>query len=298
MDSKGSGEVMILYGEPRHFLHFFKVKGLNVYSAYKHVSFLSRIVRRFFFILKLPESIWYDKWKYKLGNVKTLILFFTQDDKIVRYIKSVNPDIRLILWFWNPVFRGTDPKSLPDSLCEKWSFDKNDALKFGMKYNTTFFLDNIELPENDIANDVLFVGKDKGRKSMIHDLDRAMSAMSINTYFYVVEDQLDFKSQRRAIPYEEYLTLLSKSKAILDIVQPGQSGLTLRPMESIFFRKKLITNDASIVQCEFYRPNNVFIIGEDKMDNLKQFLDTPFEDIPVDIIKHYDIDSWLKRFFE
>jgi hypothetical protein len=167
-----------------------------------------------------------------------------------------------------------------------------------MRYNTQFFLDNITLPKNDLVYDVLFVGKDKGRAPMINDLEHTMSEMNIDTYFYIVNDKALAGNHRPFVPYEEYLTLLSKSKSILDIVQPGQNGLTLRPMESLFFRKKLITNDPTIKTREFYKPNNIFIIGEDNVDGLKQFLATPFEDIPADIVKHYDIDSWLKRFFE
>jgi len=298
MDNRANGEAMILFGEPKYFIGFIKQKGLDVYSAYRNVSFLARIVRKIFFTLRLPETVWYDKWKYKLRGVETLILFFTQDDKIIHYIKSVNPDIRLIVWYWNPVFRGTNPNRLPDSICEKWSFDKNDALKFGMKYNTQFFLNNIKLPKNEIAYDVLFVGKDKGRKQMINDLEAEMSEEGINTYFHVVEDNLSFGNHKRAIPYEESLTLLSKSRSILDIIQPGQSGLTLRPLEALFFQKKLITNDTSIKTQKFYHPNNIFILGENKMEYLNRFLATPFEDVATDIVKYYDMHSWFKRFFE
>ncbi|MBS1532645.1 MAG: hypothetical protein JSU01_20235 [Bacteroidetes bacterium] len=298
MDNTGNGEVMILFGEPRYFISFIKQKGLNVYSVYKDVSLLTRIIRKFFFILKLPEAVWYDNWKHKLGGVKTIILFFTQDSKIIHYIKSINPDVRLVVWYWNPAFIGTLPDVLPDSLCEKWSFDENDALKFGMKSNTQFFLDNITLPGNEIVYDVLFVGKDKGRKQIIDDLENDMSARGIRTYFYVVDDNLKLAKHNRAIPYEECLALLSKSKSILDIIQPGQSGLTLRPLEALFLKKKLITNDPSIKTQKFYHPNNVFIIREDNMDDLTQFLATPFENISIDILKYYDLDSWFKRFFE
>jgi hypothetical protein len=225
-------------------------------------------------------------------------LIFTQDDKIVHFIKSINPAIRLILWYGDPVFRVFDPNKLSNTLCEKWSFDKNDALKFGMRFNPQYFFDNMEMSKSDIIYDILFVGRDKGRRHMIDSLEKEMLAADIKTYFYIVDNNLKFRNSRPIVPYEKYLTLLSKSKSILDIVQPGQSGLTFRPMESLFFRKKLITNDASIKTQDFYHPSNVFIVGENKVEDLKQFLATPFEDMPTDIIKYYDINSWLNRFFE
>lgn len=48
------------------------------------------------------------------------------------------------------------------------------------------------------------------------------------------------------ISYQENLDNIRKSKCIVDVVQKGQIGLTLRPLESLFFKKKLLTNNKCI----------------------------------------------------
>ncbi|HCF38843.1 MAG TPA: hypothetical protein DER56_07285 [Thermosipho africanus] len=92
------------------------------------------------------------------------------------------------------------------------------------------------------------------------------------------------------------LTKIGKSKAILDILSNPNDGLSLRPMESMFHRKKLITNSLLISNYDFYRSQNIFILGEDDLNKLPEFLNSPYEDIDEELIKKYDFKSWLSRF--
>lgn len=294
-------DIILLYGEPRYFVAFIKQKGLHVYPSFKDLPIALRIIRKMFFILKLPKSLWYAEWKYKLKEAKIVIVFSTEDIGVLSYIKSINPKIRLIFWYWNPVFRGISPDNVPGELCEKWAFDENDCSSFDMKHNTQFYLDNIKLPQNKIKYDVVFVGLDKGRRLVIQDLENKMIDNGLDVYFYVVDNDASkrgYKGSFPAISYNDYLNLVSQSKAILDFVQEGQRGQTLRSLESLFFQKKLITNDVLIKTCDFYNPSNIFIIGTDKMECLKQFLSSPFEPVPAAISASYDINSWIKRFVE
>lgn len=301
MNKAGNKDIILIYGEPRYLVTFIKQKGLDVYPSFKELPISLRIIRRLFFILKLPKSVWYAEWKYKLREAKIVIVFSTEDISILNYIKSVNPNIRIIFWYWNPVFRGISPDDVSNELCEKWAFDENDCKNFNMKHNTQFYLDNIKLPQNKTKYDVVFVGLDKGRRAFVGDIENKMVSNDLEVYFYIVDDDASkrgYKGSFTAMPYHEYLNLISQSKAILDFVQEGQSGLTLRSLESIFFQRKLITNDVLIKTCDFYNPGNIFIIGTDKMECLKQFLKTPFEPVSADILTNYDINSWIKRFVE
>lgn len=65
-------------------------------------------------------------------------------------------------------------------------------------------------------------------------------------------------------------------------------------MESIFFEKKLITTNEDIANYDFYRKENVFIIGKDDYKDLPKFLNTPYKKI----VDYYDYHNWIKRFFE
>ncbi len=43
-----------------------------------------------------------------------------------------------------------------------------------------------------------------------------------------------------------------KAKCILEIVQEGQSALTMRPYEAVCYNRKLLTNNRSILDFKYY----------------------------------------------
>ena len=63
-------------------------------------------------------------------------------------------------------------------------------------------------------------------------------------------------------------------------------------------KKKLITNNINIINCEFYNKNNIFIINKDNLDDLNDFLKSEYKKIDKKIINYFDYESWLNRFFE
>lgn len=73
----------------------------------------------------------------------------------------------------------------------------------------------------------------------------------------------------RPMQYEEYLKVVKRSRAVLDIVKKNNYGLTLRVLEALVAHKKLITNYMDIKKMEFYNESNIFLLeGEDKLENL------------------------------
>ena len=132
----------------------------------------------------------------------------------------------------------------------------------------------------------------KNRKNEIIELKNKLEQQNLKCNFIVIEDEKDY------IEYDKYLDLISKSKCILDYNQKGQTGLTLRPMEALFFNKKLITNNKDIKNYNFYNSKNIFILGENKMEEVDKFLNTPSEKIHEDILNNYDFNSWVEKFLK
>jgi hypothetical protein len=299
MDKYNDRKPILIYDSLKYFVPFFNKKGIKTYSLFSKLAFIPRLLRKIFFILKMPETIWYSEWKNELADAKTVIIFSSEYNKVLKFIKSINPEIRVIYWYWNPVFRSSNPDDIPNELCEKWSFDRSDCEKYLMKYNTQFYFDNIVLPQNDVIYDVIFFGADKGRKAHLEEIRCKIDELHLKSYFYIVDDgakKANYKGQFPPFGYQEYLNIVSKSKAILDYIQEGQTGLTLRPLEALFFKKKLITNDLSIKQNDFYHPNNIFVIGIDKEESLVHFLNMPYRPVKDEILSFYDVDNWIKRF--
>jgi hypothetical protein len=275
-------------------------KDVLAYPSLRSVSFFQRIVRRCFISLGLPMHYWYDHWKRQLSKVETVIVFAIRGgESIMDYIISRTRNVRIILWYWDPVYRTYSPDLFDNNRCEKWSFDTNDCKTYRMKHNTTFFFDNIPKPRKNVTCDVCFVGYEKGRRKEIERIAQALDKAKCTTDFYIVDDDAAKRNYKGAYPrisYEQILERIAGSKAILDILQDNQTGLTIRPMEALFFKKKLITNQLIIKNQDFYHPDNIFVLGIDDIETLPVFLQKPYYEISKNIVDSYDFVSWINRF--
>ena len=87
------------------------------------------------------------------------------------------------------------------------------------------------------------------------------------------------------------------SKCIVDIVSKSEfTGFTLRPFEAMNYKKKLITNNPDLANYDFYNKENIFIFGKDSESRLKDFVRSPFVEIPQSIRLKYDINSWIQNY--
>jgi hypothetical protein len=292
-------KVLIIYDSIDYFIPIIRKKGLLIYSSYNINSFFKNKLFSFFRRFRLPLSLFFNRWKYDLDNIEVILIFLTTTDKYLLNYFSINyPNKRIILWFWNPLFRHSNFPISCKSNIESWSFDQNDCKKYNLRFNTSFYFSSIKLPENKIIYDIFFVGKDKGRSFILNELEKKIEALGLIAMFYVVSDdtkKTDYY-KKTTLSYNSILLYISKCKAILDITQEGQHGISLRPLEALFFKKKLITNNVDILRYDFYHPDNIFILGKDDILTLNIFLMKPIADISQKIIDLYEFDSWINRF--
>ncbi len=289
-------KILIIYDSIDYFIPFMEQDNIDVVRLYKKKGIFLTFLKKMFIFFGWFNKSWYNDFVYNISDYSQIIIFATKDYSIIRYIKNhFNPVINF--WYWNPAFRMGLPQKDLFKLADVWSFDPKDCAQYALKFNTTFFFKDITLPEAKLEYDILFLGINKGRRDKLDDLNDQFRHNSLKTFFYIVPDKKEkVEEDVKPIPYEEYLLFLAKSKTILDLQPVGQSGLTLRPMESIFFRKKLITNNINIVDEEFYNSQNIFILGVDDLNRINEFIDTPYFDIKEEIVNKFDFHNWLLRF--
>lgn len=281
------------------FVPYFKSYGIKTYKTFKDDTLIQKITRKLAINYGVAVNYSYDDWKYEVKNVDTILIFASKRTDYVKSLAEKYPLKRIIIWYWNPVSRCFNPKDLKYDNVEFWSFDKADCKKYGLKYNSTFYFKNIKVKEIDINKvyDIIFLGLDKGRKKLLDELEVEINKQNIKTYFHIHPGVgVSNPEKIKMLPYLEYLHLVTKSKAIFDFLQVNQMGLTLRSMESVFFKKKLITNDENIVHEKFYNKNNIFILGKDDFNKLSTFITSPYQDLDVNILAYYDFENWIKRF--
>ena len=238
-----------------------------------------------FKLLKKVKISILGKWKNEINKYDKFIIFESlYNEKVAKKIKRTKKENKVIVYFWNYIDDNNKYILNDKNIDEFWTFDKNDAKKYNMKYNPQFYTKNVKIQDEQNKYDVLFLGRPKTRKKDIVDLEKKLKEEGIQTNFKIIENEKDYVS------YDEYLKMIAESKCILDYNQEGQVGLSLRPMEALFLERKLITNNTDIKNYDFYNHDNIFI------NEIKEFINKPYKKIDQDIIDYYDFDQWLNRF--
>jgi len=225
-----------------------------------------------------------------------VILAEYTDLSLVSAIDSVVPDyVSRYLWLWN--HKGNNEtflNNLPiikDKKFQVITYDESDAERFGFRLHTQFFNIRPYREKNfneSISCDFFFVGYSKNRVEEIENVRSLLSSYICK--FVIVDNSSEY------IPYSNYMEMALHSRCIVEIVHSGDVSCTLRPLEAMAIRRKLLTNNPAVRKYSFYNPQNIFILGEDKIEDLSAFLERPFYDLPSDIVNSYDVNAWVNQF--
>ena len=216
----------------------------------------------------------------------------------IRIIAGILPvDCNMYFWYWNPLNREYLEKRIQYNISfikslgyQIYTFDPKDASRYKIHFHNQF---GRMLPVNnnyELKYDCYFLGKRKKRENLCNKIENILHQMGFKNLFIHVSSSNDI------IPYAENIKYVFQSKCIIDIVQPGQTGLTLRPLEALFYKKKLITTNIEIQNYDFYKQENIFIWGKDSISDLPAFLASPYKEVSNNIVLRYTINEWVKKF--
>ncbi|WP_316658394.1 hypothetical protein [Ralstonia condita] len=95
------------------------------------------------------------------------------------------------------------------------------------------------------------------------------------------------------LPKEKMIDGLVRSRAVIDVQHPRQTGLTMRTIEMVGANKKLITTNPLVKTYDFYNPNNILVIDRAQPDIPPTFFDTHYTPLTEAIRQKYSIHTWL-----
>lgn len=268
----------------------------------RHSNIIQKVSRRYGSSIPLP--IHFVLSSYLQNTIKGLkaddavIIAEYTDSALLSAIARILPEgVSRYIWLWN--HKGDDKhfgKNLPaiqNLRFQVITYDELDAEKFGFRWHTQFF--NIKpyqqeasLKDIAILYDFLFVGYAKNRVEEIESIRSLLSSYTCK--FITVHSTSEY------IPYTNYMELALQSRCLVEIVHTGDPSCTLRPLEAMAIHRKLLTNNPAVRNYSFFRPQNIFILGEDDISRLPEFLHSSFESIPSNIVDSYDVNSWVNTF--
>jgi len=228
-------------------------------------------------------------------------------------MRAAIPNARFTLYFWDSYLNmSRDAKSKVSLFDRTLSFDPGDVLRDPrLQYRPLFYLsDYREITPQAADIDLLFVGTmHSDRYRVIKRIHKALprtAVFSKNLYFasptiyqarrifdpsYWGTKPSDFRFT--PVPAQEIKLLLRRSRIVLDIERPIQSGLTIRTLEAIAAGKKLVTTNPHAATSDLYRPENILVIDRNSVVIPQEFIATPFQPHSRATIEKYSIDSWL-----
>lgn len=175
------------------------------------------------------------------------------------------------------------------------SYDQGDCSKYDLKFYPDVY-SKIALPEsvNSYENvDVFFCGRAKDRLPLILNIANELIKEGLSIKFYIHTGNQSIGEQdikgiyyiKKSIDYIEYLHNVKHSRCLLEIMQDGALGYTLRSIEAICYNKMLLTNNTDIKRIPYFNAKYISVINNGVLD--KNFL----ESIKNNVIVEYAYDN-------
>lgn len=234
----------------------------------------------------------------------------------IQHLRKAFPTAKVLLYFWD-ILRCADVRYNIPHADRAMSFDPQDAEENeGLEFRPTFFVNDYrEVKDNpDGKNDICFIGTlHSNRHKIIKKIEKSFTDQGFNfyKYLYVPSPLVYIKDSIVKIPYislsqvhfnpisvRDTVKVLNETKAIFDINYTAQKSLSTRAYEAMAARRKYITTNPEVKTYDFYNPNNIAVVDLNNIELSRDFIDTPFEPVPEEILYHYSVAGLVDNLFE
>jgi len=256
-------------------------------------------------------------------NYYDYVLFLNLEaisEKDLKALKASQPRATFIMYMWDSVRNKKHTASLLSYFDLKHTFDKDDSENerySAFNFRPLFFLDEYRNLDSRAKKDIdlLFVGSiHSDRYPLLMKIQSLCAEAGKTTDFFMFLQSKKLFYARKAsdksfstakmtdfeftsLSKEDLINKLARTKVVLDIQHPSQTGLTMRTVEMIGAKKKIITTNKHIKDYDFYNPTNVLCIDRENIELDMSFFETDFKDLDDAIYHRYSIDGWLEEIF-
>jgi len=240
--------------------------------------------------------------------------------KTIEEIKYNHKDIKVLTYFWDSIKNKKTALSYLDISDKFFSFDSNDIkVDNKIEFLPLFYIKDyakISDEKNNLNYDIAFIGTvHSDRYKIIKQIEKQLNSHNLKTFSYFYSPsrilflfQKIFKKDFRAIRWsdvsfqslnkEDVIDIIKQSKAVVDIQHPLQFGLTMRTIEMLGAKRKLLTTNQNIHDYDFFNDSNIYLLDRNNFRIEKDFFDIPYQKISKDIYEKYSLSNWIKSIFE
>lgn len=304
MEKKGA-EVDLFYEEPRRavLLTFNRIRNLlksdNVYSLFNKSLYrrIKKTGRRYDYFLVIRGGILNDS---TIDKIKS---------------KLLNQGAKSIYYTWDALQHTNHNGRIAKLFDKKYSFDSADV-KIHPEYELLplFYSEDYDIEQCgemlELQYDLCCIASFSKERYEI--LSKIKQNNKLNCYFRLYIDPQVY--QAKLLVDKEYFSSLDmdivttiqltpeevrekniQSKAMLDISHNKQSGLSIRILESIGLKRKLVTDNPYVKEYDFYNENDIYVFNVENLVIPKaEWFGSEYE-IDENIRNGYSIDSWVEK---
>nr|WP_239326546.1 hypothetical protein [Snodgrassella gandavensis] len=278
------------------------------------------LFKNFLYKVKLKEELLLSNSKALLAETKYDYAIVIRPDlypvKLLQLMKEFTRK-KFIAYQWDGLRRMPCSKQIINLFDEFYVFDAHDLVDkdfqdYELTGITNFYFDMYQPePVRHASRIAYFVGTHVSER--VADIEYCISELvknniqlrfiiptsnqnKINQYQY---PHLITFGEENAIDFSENMQILNEIDIIVDFVNPLHHGLSFRVFESLYYQKKLITNNKTICKYDFYHPDNILIWHkEDLSQKIQNFLAKPYKPVDSEIVKKYGFGNWIKNILD
>lgn len=263
------------------------------------------------------ENIWLQikdrKYAYFLAlTIEAMPLWF------LKRLKDRLTSTVFLFYTWDSVRNKKDTLVYLNYFNRAFSFDKEDCCNdVRLTFLPLFYMNSyaqIREQEN-YKYDFCFIGTaHSDRYSLLCSLKKLIAGLGRTSFWYMYLQSRKlyvlykitnsgFKNARMSefhyepLSNKDILHIIEQSRIVIDIQHPKQTGLTMRTIEMLGAKRKLITTNADVKLYDFYRPENISVIDRKSPKLDEVFLKSNYVSIDEGIYRKYSIDNWLDNVF-
>jgi hypothetical protein len=278
-------------------------------------------------ILRIHHKLLFSKlvkyFNQKLNEVKANeydVVFILNPEgmlpEIIQQFREHFKTAKFVLYMWDSIKNRKHTPSVLHYFDVKYSFDQHDSHFFpGVKFRPLFYTDPYKEASSysmPLEFDLAFIGTaHSDRYFLLKKIQKQLTAEKLKYFYFLfltsskyywfrkmTEPSFLAKAKIKDFAFkpispQEIIDVFARSKAILDINHPKQTGLTIRTLEVLALQKKIITTNAAIKDYDFYDASNILVIDRNNPIIDLDFFNVPFKKTPPDILYNYSIEGWL-----
>jgi hypothetical protein len=271
----------------------------------------------------------------KIKNEKFDYLFciggFSITPELIQSLKTLNPQIKTIIYFWDS-FKVWDHANVINLFDVVFSFDPEDAQQYDKIQYLPLFYTNEYQPDTSVDKDldILYIGSitylsknrlavlkkiyefskqhhlnvfiwaydgesARGKFGKIHSFFKKVFITDFRAYIKELKSPLNSFIKTETLKRNEIVSLMKRSKCVIDIPVTGQVGLTIRTIETLALNNKLITTNKSIINEKFYDEKFIRTMEESEFELDLNFINMIQNGRPN--VTHLELREWLVGMF-